>query len=53
MIFCDDDQKNILSVKRNCNFTKMQLMHVDPQTAMTEHNFKRIMNMFLSGFTEQ
>jgi len=51
IIFADDDRKNLMGVKRVCNFSTQQLVHVKPETAMTEKDFQTIINTFDHGFS--
>ena len=50
IIFCDDDRKNIMGVKRVCNFAANQLLKIDPATAMVENDFQRIISVFHNEF---
>jgi len=52
IIFCDDDRKNVMGVKRVCNFSSNQLMKIDPDTAMTERDFQIIVNTFHENFAQ-
>ncbi len=53
IIFCDDDRKNIMGVKRVCNFAANQLLKVDPNTAMTEADWQQIVETFHTNFTNK
>ena len=46
IVFADDDRKNIMGVKRVCNFSTQQLLKINPNTAMTEADFQAVVKAF-------